>query len=100
MERALGNIYISNPLYRPLSCQSTAWSSVCVWGGGRGTGGGAAWGVSRSEQVTLRTHADNEGASRTHSSAASLEPLYGDCFISVPLCPLGGRGPGRMTLIF
>lgn len=26
--------------------------------------------------------------------------LYGDCFISVPVSPPGGRGPGRMTLIF
>ncbi len=31
MERALGNIYISNPLYRPCSCQSRASS------GGRGS---------------------------------------------------------------
>lgn len=25
--------------------------------------------------------------------AVSLEPLYGDCFISVPVRPRGGRGP-------
>lgn len=85
MERALGNIYISNPLYRPCPCQSGASS------GGRGVGG---------EQVALSTHADTEGASSTPSLAVSLEPLYGDCFISVPVRPPGGWGPGRMTLIF
>lgn len=93
MERALGNIYISNPLYRPFPCQSGACSGrKGVVGGGVGGFGG--------EQVALSTHADTEGASSTHSLAVSLEPLYGDCFISVPVHPLGGWGPRRMTLIF
>lgn len=95
------HLYLKSTLSTLVLSEHSLEQCVCVGGAGDGgRGGGAAWGVSRSEQVTLRTHADNEGASRTHSSAASLEPLYGDCFISVPLCPLGGRGPGRMTLIF
>ncbi len=71
MERALGNIYISNPLYRPCPCQSGASS-------GRGVGG---------EQVALSTHADTEGASSTHSSAVSLElfmVIVLSAFLSVP----------------
>lgn len=74
MERALGNIYISNPLYRPCHCQSGA-------SGGRG-GGGVG-----EEQVALSTHADTEGASSTHSSAVSLElfmVIVLSAFLSVP----------------
>lgn len=84
MERALGNIYFSDPLYRPGHCQKVASS-------GRG-----AW----VEQVALGAHIDTEADFTTFSLAVSLEPLYGDCFISVPVRPLGDRGPRRMTLIF
>ena len=90
MEWALGNIYISNPLYRPRLCRSEASS---------GGEGGVGWG-GEGEQVALSTHTDTEGAFSTRSLAESLEPLYGDCFISVPVRPLGGWGPRRMTLIF
>lgn len=73
MERALGNIYISNPLYRPCPCQSGASS-----GGREGVGG---------EQVALSTHADTEGAPSTHSSAVSLElfmVIVLSAFLSIP----------------
>lgn len=71
MEGALGNIYISNPLYRPRPCQSRANSR-------RGIGG---------ERVAPRTHADTEGARGTHSSAAALElfmVIVLSAFLSLP----------------
>ena len=50
--------------------------------------------------MSLSTHIDTEADFSTRSLAVSLEPLYGDCFISVPVRPLGGWGLRRMTLIF
>lgn len=85
MERALGNIYISNPLYRPRCCQSRASSGE---------------GLQKNKWLSAHSQTDTWGAFSGVSLAASLEPLYGDCFISVPVHPLGSRSPRRMTLIF
>lgn len=60
MERALGNIYISNPLYRPCRCQSGASSGTRAGG----------------EQVVLSTHADTEGALFSCMSGTSLWWLF------------------------
>lgn len=62
MERALGNIYILNPLYRPWPRRSRA--------GGRGGRGGV-----EGERAALSAHADTEGGSPalTPLPAASLE---------------------------
>lgn len=71
MEGALGNIYISNPLYRPWPCQSRANSR-------RGIGG---------ERVAPHTHADTEGAHGTHSSATALKlfmVIVLSAFLSLP----------------
>lgn len=71
MERALGNIYILNPLYRPCPCRSGARS--------RGGIGG--------ERAALSAHADMEGGSSTHSSAVSLElfmVIVLSAFLSLP----------------
>lgn len=69
MERALGNIYISNPLYRPCRCQSRASSGTRAGG----------------EQVALSTHADTEAALFSCMSGTSLWWLFYQRSCSAPL---------------